>query len=192
MSEIKEHEIPALIRLGNDQKVVKHIYAQVLPMVKRYVTKNNGSTDDAMDIFHDALMTYYEQVLNGQFDEKYKTFGYIYRLSVFRWINKCKKDKNMTLVADFPDIEQVFDRRQSTKEGLMIINEVFGQLGDKCAEILHYTIFTEILMEDIMLKMGFSSIDATRMQHMRCKQKLLKIIEKRPDWIEKLRENGIC
>lgn len=191
MEAIKEDDIPRLIKTGNDEVVMKHIYSQVLPIVKRYVVKNSGTIDDAMDIFHDALMLYYEQVLTGVFDEKYKTYGYIYRISMFRWINKCKKDKKLVLVDVLPDLEQFPERTESTPQGLNVIKELFSKLGEKCAELLNYTIFTDVLMEDIMFKMGFSSVDAVRMQHMRCKQKMLKIVQDRPELIEKLRENGL-
>lgn len=191
VSVIKEEQIPGLIRQGNDKEVLNHLYKKVLPLVKRYILNNNGNNEDAHDIFHDVLMLFYEQVVRGEFDEKYKAFGYIYRICMFRWINKCKKDKNIQLSEELPEIaeEQIVDRSYDPVSGeeRNIIKELFSNIGDKCVELLTYSIYSNMLMEDIMVRMGMNSVDATRMQQMRCKKKLMKEIEKNPKLINKLR-----
>lgn len=191
VSVIKEEQIPGLIRQGNDKEVLNHLYKKVLPLVKRYILNNNGNNEDAHDIFHDVLMLFYEQVVRWEFDEKYKAFGYIYRICMFRWINKCKKDKNIQLSEELPEIaeEQIVDRSYDPVSGeeRNMIKELFSNIGEKCVELLTYTIYSNMLMEDIMVRMGMNSVDATRMQQMRCKKKLMKEIEKNPKLINKLR-----
>ncbi|HTF81862.1 MAG TPA: hypothetical protein VL947_09060 [Cytophagales bacterium] len=191
MSAIREDQIPDLIREGKDKEVMPLLYKKVLPMVRKYVLGNSGNVDDAYDVFHDALMLFYEQLLKGEYQEKYKVFGYLYRISVFRWINKAKKDKNVQLSNELPDVafdpkfyeEPVFiDKGESN-----LIEELFSNIGSKCVELLTYSIYTTMLMEDIMVRMGLSSVDATRMQQMRCRQKLMKEIEKNPRLLEKLK-----
>jgi len=49
------------IRNGEDG-VLMHLYKQVLPKIKNYILKNNGSEDDAKDIFQDAVVIFYNML----------------------------------------------------------------------------------------------------------------------------------
>lgn len=187
VSQINEANVVNLIRQGKEQAVVKHLYAHLFPVIRSYVLKNTGTLDDAKDIFHDALMLFFEIVLNNTYDEKYKPYGFIYKVSVYRWVNKCKKDVKLVLQDELPDIPTEQEPIPTQGEESKLVKEVFAMLGSTCAEILHYTIYTELLMEDIMLKMGFNSVEAVRMRHMRCKQKLMKLISEKPILLKMLR-----
>jgi hypothetical protein len=68
-----------------------------------------------------------------------------------------------------------------------LLKQLFSNIGEKCLELLHYTIYTEILMEDIAIRMGFSSVNAVKMQQVRCKQKLIEEMNKNPQLAGKLR-----
>ena len=44
------------IKKGTDREVLKYLYKEVLPKVKSYVRKNQGSSDEAFDVFQDAIV----------------------------------------------------------------------------------------------------------------------------------------
>lgn len=181
--KIKEEEIPALIKQGKDREVVPLLYKKVFPLVERYITKNSGRKEDAYDVFQDALMTFYRQVVNGSFNSsKYKVFGYIYRLSINFWINKIKRDKRISLTEEMQEIveESLMDDYLTPVYDEDLLKTLFSQIGGKCIELLTYTIYNNMLMEDIVIRMGFTSVNAVKMQHVRCKQKLIKEIENNP------------
>lgn len=191
MAEIETSKVIQLIRQGNEKVAISLLYKKVLPQVKNYISKNRGKKEDASDVFHDALMLLYQQVLNGTFNEKYNIFGYLYRLSIFRWLNALKKDKPVTYVEDLPEVGmEEMNQNWANSDPLKeknLLEELFSPIGEKCIELLHYSIYSEMHAEDIMLRMGFTSIDATRMQQVRCKQKLIKEIEKNPSLLDKLK-----
>jgi RNA polymerase sigma factor (sigma-70 family) len=189
--KVQEDQIPELIRKGEDRKVIPVLYKKVLPMVENFILKNSGRKEDAFDVFQDALMVFYKQVVNKTFDPKYKVYGYLYRISINYWINKIKRDKKIELVEDLH--ESGFEPLE-VKETLVAVNEenilktVFAGIGEKCIELLTYTIYYNLLMEDVVARMGFPSVSAVKMQQQRCKQKLMQEVEKNPKLMEKLRE----
>lgn len=189
--KIKEEEIPTLIREGKDREVIALLYKKVFPLVKKSILKNKGRAEDASDVFQDALMLFYRQVVKREFNEQYKVYGYLFRVSINRWINKIKKDKIIALRGDF--IEQESEVAVSPYEFLYtennenLLKELFGNIGEKCIELLTYTIYFNLLFEDIVLRMGFSSVDAVKMQQHRCKQKLIKEVERNPGLLKRLR-----
>ncbi len=186
---IKEEQIPELIRLGDDRKVIPLLYKKVLPQVEKYIKRNSGNNEDAFDVFQDALLIFYKQVIKNTFDAKYKVFGYLYRISINLWINKIKKDRKIQLVEELPEPEPM-----EVKENFFalknenVLESLFSGIGDKCVELLTYSIYYNLLMEDIVIRMNFPSVSAVKMQQQRCKQKLMNEIEKNPLLLDKLRE----
>lgn len=189
--DIREEQIPELIRLGEDRKVVPLLYKKVLPQIEKYVRRNSGNKEDAFDVFQDALMIFYKQVIKNSFDPKYKVFGYLYRVSINLWINKVKKDKKIQLVEEIMEPEpESMEIKESlfTRKNENILQSLFSGIGEKCIELLTYSIYYNLLMEDIMIRMNFPSVSAVKMQQQRCKQKLMGEIEKNPMLVERLKE----
>ena len=186
--KIKEEELPALIKQGKDREVAPLLYKKVFPLVANYITRNSGRKEDTYDVFQDALMIFYKQVINDTFNSKYKVFGYIYRLSINIWINKIKRDKKIEFTEDMQDVMQdsIIEDYSNSAYDENLIKTLFAGIGEKCIELLTYTIYNDMLMEDIVIRMGFSSVDAVKMQHMRCKQKLIKELENNPAIAQKL------
>lgn len=185
---IQEEEIPVLMKQGQDRKVVPLLYKKVFPLVKNYITKRSGRKDDAYDVFQDALMIFYRQIVKGTFNPKYKPYGYLYRLSINCWLNKIKKEGRMNLTEDFESVgEELTDESPASNTDESLLKTLFSDIGDKCIELLTYTVYNNMLMEDIMLRMGFSSVGAVKMQQMRCKQKLMKEIENNPTLLQRLK-----
>ncbi len=192
VSELEDSKIIELIRAGKDKEVMPLLYKKVLPQLKSYILRTNGSKDDAYDVFHDALMVFYEQVMTGQYNTKYNIYGFLYRIGVFRWINKLKKDKGIVHFDEMPEFqsEEMSTKFESTdaSKDENVLQKLFSPIGEKCIELLNYTIYSDMLMEDVMIRMDFASVDAVRMQHMRCKQKLMKELEKNPALLKKLKK----
>ncbi len=191
--KIEESQIPELIRLGKDKQVIPVLYDKVLPIVQKFIVRNQGSKDDAFDAFQDALLSFYKQVVKGSFDPKYKVYGYLYRLSINFWLNKLKKDKRVVFESEFNEMDLSDDSQNPERIAFVktsdenVLRTLFTSIGEKCIELLTYTIYQNILMEDIVLRMGMASVDSCKMQVMRCKKKLVQLIEENPALLEKLK-----
>lgn len=191
--KIEESQIPELIRSGKDKLVVPLLYDKVLPVVQKFIVRNQGSKDDAFDAFQDAILSFYKQVAKGTFDPKYTVYGYLYRLSINFWLNKLKKDKRVVFESEFNEVDLVDEDHNPEKLTFLktpeenILGTMFSAIGEKCVELLTYIIYQNILMEDIVIRMGMTSIDSCKMQVMRCKKKLVQLIENNPALLEKLK-----
>ena len=61
-----DNEIIEHLRNNKYQKATNGLYNLLSP-VKKYVCSNNGTTDDAKDIFQDALVALYRKVQDRNF-----------------------------------------------------------------------------------------------------------------------------
>lgn len=188
--KVTESNIPELIKIGRDKEAIQCLYKHVLPNVKKYVRNNSGSNEDAFDIFQDALLAFYQNVMEDKFDVQYKVYGYVYKLCVYRWINKAQRER-LQFKEELPDVAieepKTWFSENEPKDEEALLRNLFSTIGEKCLELLNYTIYKGMLLEDVMLRMNFQSAAAVRMQHMRCKEKLAIEIEKRPEILAKLR-----
>ena len=71
-----------------------------------------------------------------------------------------------------------------SEEKRNLVLKVFESLDDKCKEILRCSVFLKMTMEDIMVKMSFSSVNATKTQNYRCKKILSEKAIKNPSFKE--------
>ena len=182
-----------LIRQGKDKTVIELLYKNVFPKVKSYISSHGGIKDDANDIFQDALLFFYNQIISKEFnEEKYNVYGYLFRLSINRWLNKLKKHNRITLVDTMTDNQYETSNTEDyssidfLKKEENLIKSLFNDLGDKCIELLNYTIYNNLLLEDIAIRMGLASVGAVKMQLKRCKDKLYKELEEKPEIIDLL------
>ena len=189
---IKEEHIVALINQGKDREVVPLLYKKVYPLVERYILRNSGNKDDASDIFQDALLLFYKQIIHNTYDPKYKVFGYLYKICIYKWVNKAKKNSKIVFVEEIEKFEEAentgFPDVLTSGADENIVRKLFQPIGEKCIELLTYTTYSSLLLEDIMLRMEFNSVSAVKMQLKRCKEKLLKEIDENPSLINQLRK----
>lgn len=188
---IKEEDIVSLINKGKDREVVPLLYKKVYPLVERYIVRNSGNKDDAADIFQDALLLFYKQIIHKTYDQKYKVFGYLYKICIYKWVNKAKKNSKIVFVDEIEKFEEPvhdeFTESLISNADENIIRKLFNPIGEKCIELLTYTTYSSLLLEDIMVRMDFNSVSAVKMQLKRCKDKLLKQMDENPNLINQLR-----
>jgi RNA polymerase sigma factor (sigma-70 family) len=187
--EYTDQDILNAIKEGDDNKVMAHLYKKVLPNVVNMVSRNSGSSADAHDVFQDAIVLFYRQVVTDQFNDKYKIYGYLFTISKNLWINKTKKKSREVAMNDTHEIvieENILDNI-ITQEKTSALNSLFAQLGDKCIELLTYSVYHKLSMKEIAVKMGLTGENTAKTNNYRCKQKLMKMVKQKRNAKELLR-----
>lgn len=179
------------IKEGKDKEVVADLYKKVLPTIRKYVKRNGGTLDDAHDVFQESIMILYKKVMKGENDVIENVEGYLYQIGIYTWIKKVKEASRYQLISDDFELDKVtnhsinevsYSHKQSE-----IIKNLFAGLGDKCKELLQLSIYSDLSQEDIMIRMGFGTIGAVKMQHKRCKKKMMALLKSKPHVLETLK-----
>ena len=175
-----DQEILAAIRSGDDDKVLGHLYKTFLPKIRSMILKNSGNEDEAQDIFQDAILAFYKQVKTGKFKEQYQIGAFIYSVSRNLWINYIKKKNRSVSISEkeyLIPLEEDVLKDMITKEREQKVMEVFSQIGERCQELLTYSIFRKYSMKEICERMGFSTENAAKTRNYKCKQKLIRLVK---------------
>lgn len=167
------------IKEGNTQ-VLNKIYQDYHKAILHLVESNKGTTEDARDVFQEAILAIYQKSKDPEFKLKHTFLTYFYAVCKNIWRNKMKKksfgevslsDEMIPMYKenDLPDIEK--------NEKQLLFQNKFALLGADCQKLLNL-FFAKVKMAEIMDKMGFSSIGYTKKRKFQCKTKLIELIEK--------------
>ncbi|MFL5728639.1 MAG: RNA polymerase sigma factor [Cytophagaceae bacterium] len=172
-----DQDIINAIRQGQDQKVLSFLYSDVLPKVKGFILKNQGSVDEAKDIFQDAVIRFYDAVKEEKFEGNSSIATYIFAISKNLWINTVKK-KNKHISDDqleLTDSSVNLLEDIISQEKIDAVNSLLKKLGENCEKLLKYSIYDNLSMKEICEKMDYSSEDVAKTYNYRCKQKLIQL-----------------
>lgn len=165
---------------GQNDKVLSYLYEHTLRKVKRFIIMNNGTAEEANDIFQDAVIVLFNQVKLNKYNRNYEVDGFIFSVSRNLWIDKVRRGKRMPIrelvdidIADSQDL--LMD--MISKEKTSAMRKAFERLDEKCRKILNYAIYQKLSMREIAEKMGYSSENVAKTNHYRCKQYLSKIVK---------------
>lgn len=191
MVKLDETNIVEFINQGKDKEVIKYLYQRVFPMVKKYLLKKGARKEDVEDVFQDSVMTFYKMTIEKKIASDLNVSGLLYTISVNKWFNLMRKN-NRQVVVDFQENESYQFIPDEIRELVLVkteknlLNSLFSQIGDKCIQLLTFTIYQDLMIEDIQERMGFSSEAAAKMQVKRCREKLYEQLDKNPTLLNRL------
>jgi RNA polymerase sigma factor (sigma-70 family) len=153
------------------EKSFEEWYESAFPYVAKFVGKMGGSFQDAKDIFHDALVLFYEKTCQQNFQPKTSAEAYILGIAKHLWIRKFNKDKNKVSLDEseaaisipndyFPDVDS---------HRLLILLE---QTGKKCLQLLHSFYYENLSLKDITDQLGYRSVHSATVSKYKCLEKL--------------------
>ncbi len=164
---------------------LKYLYKTHFPSVVKYVTNNNGSREEAKDVFHDALTAFYEQIKSGKFKGESNTGTYLNAIARNMWLNRLKRDTyrmayEKSVVAEGEQVEEHAHDAMVTHEKSNVVLSVLAMIGEECKKILLLSIYESLPMEEIAEIMGFKNAQNARNKKLKCSNHLKDLLEERP------------
>jgi len=162
-----DNEIIENLQHNRYAKALNGLY-DLMPAVKKYVKANNGSASDAADIFQDALVILCKKVGEGNFQLTAPLKVYLMAVVKNCWLQELRLRKKIP-AGEMTD-ETPAD--VATEEALFVYaKNAFGNLGEKCRQLLILFYFKKQSFETIAPAMGFSDPKIAKNQKYRCLQK---------------------
>lgn len=156
-----------------DEKALQFLYKKYYRMMVNLVVKNNGSEDEAKDIFQDSLIVFWQKVTSKDLVLTSKISTYIYSICQNLWRKELERKSRFTSEVSEKPVYPQNDR----EEKIMLVNKCLNELGESCRKILTYYYFDERSMQDIADLMGFANADTAKTKKYKCKKELDSIIK---------------
>ena len=122
--------------IADREKTLAQIYARAYPMVLHYVKQHNGQPEDAQDLLQEAIIVFYEKVMQEEFRLTASVTTYLMAICKNQWrqqLEKQQRRKNIPVEEINPPDES--SSAEIKAPGTDLIDFV-EQLGNKCRDIL--------------------------------------------------------
>jgi len=167
-----------------DDKVLNFLYDNYFQTVKNHVLKNSGSVEDVSDVFQDTIIALYQKISEDNFDLTTDLKGYFFGVARNIWSVQLRhKKRTEELNFDFPEEEE-----EEISDPLFqkIMTRAFNKLKPDCQAVL--TLFYDgCAYEEIAVKMNLKNETYARRKKYLCKEALMELIKKDPEYQEYLR-----
>jgi DNA-directed RNA polymerase specialized sigma24 family protein len=171
-------EIDFDIRVSEERsQLFTRLYEDTFPKVATFVAHRGGSFEDAKDIFHDAIVIFYEKMVSKELEIKLAKDFYLVGIAKHLWIRKFKDDiiktgldeaeKQITLPEDFFDTSN--DRLMS----------LLALTGKRCMDLLRAFYYDALPLNQIKATFGFSTVHSASVQKFKCIEKLRNTIQQK-------------
>ena len=176
--------LEAIYNGKKEDRALEHLYSKLLPKVKRISKKYKANDSDSYDVFQESIIKLYDYVKLGKFNEEYSIESFVLTVARNKIIDNIRKNTKRKEVEikefDLPEELEVNSDILITKEKSIAMEQMFATIGEKCKELLLLSIFDRRSMSEISELMGFNSDNSAKTQNYKCKQKLIKSLEKNP------------
>jgi DNA-directed RNA polymerase specialized sigma24 family protein len=172
-----EEVAPVNQALASREKIFETLYFKAFPLVAAFVSRKNGSFQEAKDIFQDALVIFYESTMEKRTaiasDE-----AYVLGIAKHLWIRKFNRDKStvslddLELAITLPD--DYFPSIQTNK--LLAFLE---RAGNKCLDLLRAFYYDKQNMAQITNRFGFASERSATVQKFKCLEKVRDAVKEK-------------
>ena len=163
----------------NDRHSVETIYRQHYNMVQTLIVNNNGSIDDAKDIFQEALIVLYEKVKSGTFELNCQIKTYVYSVCRRLWLKRFhqlqKLAPEVENIEEVVPVEDDLESYEQKNRDFLVMESALQNLGEPCKSLLESYYLEKRSMVEIAADFGYTNADNAKNQKYKCLMRLKRM-----------------
>jgi RNA polymerase sigma factor (sigma-70 family) len=169
---LKDSEVIEKMKKG-DESALEYLYKKNYKMMVNLIVKNNGTEEEAKDVYQEALIVFWQKTTSGDLVMTSKISTYLYSVCQNLWRKELDRK---TKFSNEATERGAYDSEAERDEKVKVIHDCLALLGESCRKILSYYYFDELSMNDIAEKMGFANADTAKTKKYKCKLELDKLV----------------
>jgi len=169
--------------LRHDNLILQYIYKQYYYNINYFIRKNQGSEDDASDIFQEAIIIIYRKIKeNDLIFEKSSFKSYLFSVCRFLWLKQLEKRRieKEKLNDSLPYQEDLYDDNLNEliekNERYGLYQKHFSTLSTDCQKLLQL-FFEKVPLREIAKVMGYKGEKYAKKRKYKCKELLISRIK---------------
>lgn len=164
---------------AEDKSSIEQLYREHYNMVQSMVTNNNGSLDDAADIFQEMMIVLFEKVRTGNFDLQCLLKTYIYSVARRLWLKKLQQQQRYSSNTDHLEetvpVEEEMELHLKKQNDFLIMESAMSKVGEPCKSLLQAYYLQKKHMTEIADAFGYTNADNAKTQKYKCLVRLKKL-----------------
>ncbi len=163
----------------SERNAVETLYRENYNMVQALIINNNGSVDDARDIFQEAMIPLYEKVKTGTFELNCQIKTFIYSVSRRLWLKRLQQQNRYSTPGDSMDevvaVDEDLEEHEQRNAEFDMMEKAINSLGEPCKSLLEAYYLQKQNMQVIAASFGYTNADNAKNQKYKCLMRLKKI-----------------
>jgi RNA polymerase sigma factor (sigma-70 family) len=158
------------------------LYQFYFPVVERFVLRNNGTRDDAKDVFQETIMALMDNVPKEDFKLTSSLKTYIFAIASNIWLKRLRLASRIlhdavpeTGEATMTEMEQ----EEEEQIRFSMLERILWSVTRHCKRFLSKIFFTAAEREQLMKEMGYSNTHSFDNQKYKCLEQTRKIVKHR-------------
>ena len=170
---------------NKDSKTLNFLYKKYFSLVRSFVLNNNGTTDDAKDVFQEAVIAIFRYSQNENFELKCSFETFLYSICRTIWLNNLRNQR--VHLNKINEISEFIIFSSSTNEMIeesleyKLYQKHFQRLSEECKKLLQL-FFDKVSYAEIAKLLGYSSVGFVKKKKFNCKEFLMKSIKNDPEF----------
>jgi RNA polymerase sigma factor (sigma-70 family) len=163
----------------NDKKAVETIYQENFNTIQALIINNNGSSDDAKDVFQEAMIVLYEKVRTEGFELHCQIKTFMYSVARRLWLKRLQQQNRYSSPGDsmesVVDVDEDLEVHEKKDLELDMMEKAIGNLGEPCKSLIEAYYLQKKSMQEIATDFGYTNSDNAKTQKYKCLVRLKKI-----------------
>ena len=163
----------------NDKKAAETIYKDNYNMVQAMIINNNGSIDDARDIFQESMIVLYENSKSGTFELNCLIKTYLYSVARRLWLKRLQHLKKyggpVENLGELVSVEEEVETHEQRSADFHVMEKALANLGEPCKTLLEAYYMQKKSMVEIAGSFGYTNADNAKNQKYKCLMRLKKL-----------------
>lgn len=176
-SEQDKHLLEGLVL--NDRDVVEAIYRDNYPVIQALILNNSGNSDEARDIFQEAMIVIYEKAASGNFELHCQLRTYIYSVCRRLWLKRLQQlQRYHNLVENVEEtisVDEDLEIHEKHNTDFQIMENAMSKIGEPCKSLLDAYYIQKKNMQEIAVEFGYTNADNAKTQKYKCLVRLKKL-----------------
>lgn len=163
----------------NEKDAIHFIYKENFSLVQTLIIRNNGTEDDARDVFQEALLVLYEKSQTDDFELTCQIRTYLYSVARRIWLKKLQYLKRFESpdedLVETVSIEEDLEAHEKRTAQYGVMKAAMGRLGEPCKSLLEAFYVHQKSMVEISAYFGYTNADNAKTQKYKCLMRLKKL-----------------
>lgn len=163
----------------NDKNAVEALYRDNYTAIQSFILNNNGSVDEARDIFQEAMIVLYEKSKSPSFELNCQIKTYLYSVCRRLWLKRLlqlnKYSSQVESMEDTIPVEDEIEDHDKKNEDFVLMENAMAKIGEPCKSLLDSYYIQKKTMQDISVEFGYTNSDNAKTQKYKCLMRLKKL-----------------
>ena len=163
----------------NDREVIEAIYRDNYPMVQALILNNSGNSDEARDIFQEAMIVVYEKAVSGSLELHCLLKTYLYSVCRRLWLKRLQQLQRYGSLTENVEetitVDEDLDMHEKHNADFLMMENAMSKIGEPCKSLLDAYYIQKKNMQEIAVDFGYTNADNAKTQKYKCLVRLKKL-----------------